>query len=894
MKYILKYCFIFIISLISLNYITRVTLKAYFNIWNLEKELLPYAIHNNQVYIFNKDIYSFGGSSNIVSNKLFIGKLGLDDSILNWRISDSTLPFELLWHNLAYLNQNVYILGGSIFPNYQPYSINNVSLGHIDNSDILHWIQVNPLPAPLSLGSSHTFNGYIYYSGGGFWNGSNYDFPKLSNKVYKALVNIDGVLGDWQDAGFLPEPLLGHEMTFIGEKIYIFGGIRNICNLPTTECYPTTGNVWVSSLDSKGNISSWEKVSELGGGPSYQFMLINSGNYLIKLGGRGNILHGSILTDNIFFSEIASNGSIGPWKESNYTLPLKLCCSGVALSENSIFLFGGHDGKTYFNNVWRAKIADIVSEPTPTPTPKITKPLVFIPGMGGSLNMNAFLYNQDLDHSYWKLVSYVSPYDGLIKTFKKAGYEMNKTLFIYTYDWRKDIKELTVDFQQYIRDHVLTGKPDGTQIDVVGHCMGGLIARSAAKDAYATYIDKVITAGSPVLGSATVYPVWEGAELSDMPDMQRIAIQILLRIHQKDYDDQVTEIQDMIPSIQNFLPVWSYLQTKNGQTKDLSKLTWQNNFLGELNGNSNNMVGRMSILYGSGYNTPETIKVAEPERIQKLLGKWIDGQPTGKIYSDGDDTVTTSSAHLAGVTQISEITNTNHGEIVSAIPGQMEIMRYLGVKDAVATENNNTDAQKSLAVFVGSPVTFTVENGEKTWNPKDGLVVITNPENGNYKIHVTSILPGEYTLYFGRLFKGDTAWEEETGNFTAGEPTEREYIYNVNFDNKNLGGNPLEDAIERMQIITDTLSKAENTQVYSQAAKVYMTHIQQDLNNLKSLNTNNPEAGINSILKQINFSLTNLHTWKIVPEKFDFGSAFITQQMRLVKGDMDQYAGDIL
>jgi pimeloyl-ACP methyl ester carboxylesterase len=98
-------------------------------------------------------------------------------------------------------------------------------------------------------------------------------------------------------------------------------------------------------------------------------------------------------------------------------------------------------------------------------------------------------------------------YGPFIDRLVAAGYREGETLFVFDYDWRLSI----FDNAHRLADYVEKTVPDAGPIDVVGHSMGGLIARTyAMNEGGAPRIERFISAGTPWRGSAQVFELLHG------------------------------------------------------------------------------------------------------------------------------------------------------------------------------------------------------------------------------------------------------------------------------------------------------------------------------------------------------------------------------------------------
>jgi pimeloyl-ACP methyl ester carboxylesterase len=99
-------------------------------------------------------------------------------------------------------------------------------------------------------------------------------------------------------------------------------------------------------------------------------------------------------------------------------------------------------------------------------------------------------------------------YQPIIDRLARAGYAENISLFLFPFDWRRDIRQEAVRFVDFI-DQVRL-KTGSAQVDIVAHSMGGLVALTALADPRAeTWVRTFITLGVPVLGATKALGVIE-------------------------------------------------------------------------------------------------------------------------------------------------------------------------------------------------------------------------------------------------------------------------------------------------------------------------------------------------------------------------------------------------
>ena len=91
-------------------------------------------------------------------------------------------------------------------------------------------------------------------------------------------------------------------------------------------------------------------------------------------------------------------------------------------------------------------------------------------------------------------------YGPTIEFFTSNGYVLNQDFFVFPYDWRKDISYT----KQLLDEKIVQIKQQtgAEKVDIVGHSMGGLVARNYIADPEkAINVKKLITLGTPHLGA---------------------------------------------------------------------------------------------------------------------------------------------------------------------------------------------------------------------------------------------------------------------------------------------------------------------------------------------------------------------------------------------------------
>jgi pimeloyl-ACP methyl ester carboxylesterase len=97
-------------------------------------------------------------------------------------------------------------------------------------------------------------------------------------------------------------------------------------------------------------------------------------------------------------------------------------------------------------------------------------------------------------------------YAPIVAHLERLGFRENQDLFVFDYDWRRSVFDNARALAEFVQAKVGPGQ----KIDILAHSMGGLIARIYAVEmGGGDRIGRLISAGTPFLGSAKVYETVE-------------------------------------------------------------------------------------------------------------------------------------------------------------------------------------------------------------------------------------------------------------------------------------------------------------------------------------------------------------------------------------------------
>lgn len=440
--------------------------------------------------------------------------------------------------------------------------------------------------------------------------------------------------------------------------------------------------------------------------------------------------------------------------------------------------YSGHDG-----NKWSIGLAkgDLDIDPEES-----KDAIVVVPGMFSSYDPVAFSTCSKTPWQNWKLIQQVTEYNGIIKSLESQGYTLNQDLFIFPYDWRQKITDSGQDLKSFIDTQVIPKNPD-SKIDLVGHSLGGLVARSYLQE-YSPdgLVDQIITLGSPHQGITEAYKAWAGGDLPEDGAM-RVGASFIVNICKIKTGSLTNKsaIQKSAPVYKDILPTYQYL--KGAATHvwlDMDKLgdEFQNSFLLGLNKTYGNYSGKFTKITSTSFDVDKVYGVAAYMEDQ-ILGAYMHGRPTTVlILAPGDQTVLAESASVTNENYVD--IPFDHKGLMYSKQGIQKILEALGMSVELEsiTAGQPTHFKPSLSLLLRSPATITLTNKDnQVLSSGDKFVFIPNYEKTNYNIEIQGTDAGEYDLVVGQVSTESAHWESFKEDTSLGEID----TYNISIDPTN-------------------------------------------------------------------------------------------------------------
>jgi pimeloyl-ACP methyl ester carboxylesterase len=432
-------------------------------------------------------------------------------------------------------------------------------------------------------------------------------------------------------------------------------------------------------------------------------------------------------------------------------------------------------------------------------------PVIIVPGIMGSWNVSG----------KWELDPILHTYDNLWEALKSAGYEENKTLFAFPYQWRLPNSYTAILLKDKIQEVKNICQCD--QVDLITHSMGGLAARAYIQsNDYQNDVDQLIFLGTPHKGSTRAYLAWEGGEFGIKP-IDKIQQRIFtLEADFNGYGSVFKYVRGLpMQSVQELLPIYDYLRDKNTMRLRAYPNNYPvNTFLELLNNQSQleklNNINITNILADAGSDsTINNLRVVEKEFVE---GEWEHGYPEhyslpftdhGLEYSAGDGTVPErGNKDFAGLENA--VIDSSHNNMATDAQ-KMVIKELTGVEPTQEIRKNIFS--KFLLIRIFSPADFTViaPNGSKIgknigdsatiesafysgFDSDIEFAVIPDPIEGEYKIELQGTGEGEYKLSVSYIDDEQDVDKDFVGKIQIGQTKDFTIIYS-----EQAEGNPISD-----------------------------------------------------------------------------------------------------
>ncbi|MEI6316791.1 MAG: right-handed parallel beta-helix repeat-containing protein [bacterium] len=346
--------------------------------------------------------------------------------------------------------------------------------------------------------------------------------------------------------------------------------------------------------------------------------------------------------------------------------------------------------------------------------------------------------------------------NSLINEFQNQGYTENTDLFVFPYDWRYGVRDITIDnLKQKISD--ILAQTDSDNVDVVAHSTGGLLVKKYVMQ-YPTdnHIDKAVFVGVPNTGAPkAIKTLLEGDNFGNLflanSEMKKIArnLPVVYDLaptaeYYKNKGSFVKIVYEHIFSSTstdlNFDDMTNFLTVDH----DFNALAWHN--AQDLHtadfDNYDMRTAGVDVYAIDGCKTGTITKISENHNDNPLLSLFTKTYSI-QTESTGDGTVPLESSTNLPINDSNKFyaLKASHGEMLSQDGIRQQIVNIVSgatstISNSLITQDINKCNLNGRAISIFSPLSIDVvdQNGNHTGISSDGVSTENNIPNADYEI----------------------------------------------------------------------------------------------------------------------------------------------------------------
>lgn len=316
-------------------------------------------------------------------------------------------------------------------------------------------------------------------------------------------------------------------------------------------------------------------------------------------------------------------------------------------------------------------------------------------------------------------------FQGLIDELKNNGYEENKDLFVFPYDWRYFIEwssdegdpfPLVKSLKEKIEE--VKAQTGSEKVDLIAHSMGGLVVKDYLFENSSSSVNSFIDIATPHLGSPEAFKILNYGDNLDIWFLNT---------------DVIKSISQNMPSIYQLLPSRGYFDPadndyayyiydmhdldNNGvkgrldydQSVEFMKNTGRNNYLLGFNDSLHSILDNYSP-QAEGVKTYNIIGCGQPTlgQIFALNKEKSGGNEYGLKYINGDGTVPLRSAETFSAAKTYYANGTEHAYLPSVNGIKQLVASILKGEESSFdfSSHNNIREDKNNCSFSGTQISF--------------------------------------------------------------------------------------------------------------------------------------------------------------------------------------------
>jgi N-acetylneuraminic acid mutarotase len=289
------------------------------------------ARHQHTSVAYNGYLYVIGGTNGSSSfNDVQVAPINSNGTVGGWSATTG-FPTARCGHTSVVYNRHLYVIGG--FDSSSAF-LNDVQFAPIDSDGTVGaWSATTSFTTARWEHTSVVYNGYLYVIGGQGSSGG-------LNDVQFSPIHSDGTIGAWSATTSFTTARRSHTSVAYNGNLYVIGGYNG----------SYFNNVQYAPINSDGTVGAWSATTSFTTARCSHTSVVYNG-YLYVIGGQGS--SGGL--NNVQFAPINSDGTIGTWSATTSFGTARYGHTSVAYN-GYIYVIGGYNGSSYFNDVQFAPI----------------------------------------------------------------------------------------------------------------------------------------------------------------------------------------------------------------------------------------------------------------------------------------------------------------------------------------------------------------------------------------------------------------------------------------------------------------------------------------------------------------------------------------------------------
>ncbi len=394
--------------------------------------------------------------------------------------------------------------------------------------------------------------------------------------------------------------------------------------------------------------------------------------------------------------------------------------------------------------------------------------IVLIPGLLSSWNEDALLHNQQNPQSAWHIGSFIREYTGIQQTFHNLGLAQDRDYLVFAYDWRKRVPDTVQELSAFLQENVWNYNPL-TQVQLVGHSLGGLIARIYTTD-HPLNIERLITIGAPHQGAVDAYKPLMGGELDRQGTSFWLAAKMIYVLNHQGAETEREMFRHVMPVLFDLFPTFPFLYPESGSAIPPASMSFVNTYLSQYNQHASALTGKFTQLFGtSRKDTIAGYRVKKASAVHTLLHNYPDGEPYERTTDKGDYLVLAQTV-LPNLD--ARALSLDHHQLIYKKEGITHILDALELPYEASniTEGSQTVTFPLLVFLKQSPLTMRVENSQSSFSEQEGIIVIPDAPAGTYRLLLHGMGKGPYQIHIGQITESNEVWDTIRGIVPGSDP----------------------------------------------------------------------------------------------------------------------------